>query len=119
MRWLLALALALACGCSKSTEPPPKPDQPPPAIPEAELKRAIDACDAYVAKVCKCAETEPKAKQPCDLAKGQPEAIAIAQRLAQNPRADREDSLQAADSIRKTTKSCIEQTAKLPDLGCL
>jgi hypothetical protein len=116
VKWLLALALA--AGCSKSTEPPPKPDKPGPAIPQAEVRRATEACEGYATRVCACAETQPKAKTACELSRGQVEAIAIAERLASNPQAAREDALQAADSIRKTTKACVEMTAQLVELGC-
>jgi len=115
MRWLVALVFV--AGCSKQQEAPPKAERPV-AIPAVEVQRALDACQAYVAKVCACGETVPAAKETCALARALPEAIDVGKRLAANPQADREDALQAADSIRKTVKQCIEQTANLPALGC-
>jgi len=117
MRWL-ALAV-LVVGCSKS-DPAPKIDdnKPRELLPPAELQRAADACTGYVTKVCVCAETVVAAKEECALAKALPDAIGVAKRLASNPKADQEDAIQAAGSIRKTVRHCIEKTAKLPALGC-
>jgi len=116
MRWLLGLVLVAGCA-KKQEEAPPVEAQPPP-IPAAELARGQDACKAYVAQVCGCAATVAAAQQPCELAKALPEAIEVARQVAVNPEAKRVDALQAADSIRKTIARCIEQTAKLPALGC-
>ncbi|HEU0030860.1 MAG TPA: hypothetical protein VFQ53_09505 [Kofleriaceae bacterium] len=113
----LVVVLALVAGCSKQEDAPKKQTKPP-AIPAVELQRGTDACNDYVKRACACAETVPAAKEACALGKALPEAIDIAKRLATNPDADDEDSHQAADSIRKTVKNCIEQTAKLPALGC-
>jgi len=60
----------------------------------------------------------PDKKQDCELAKAMPEGIEVAKRLALNPKAEPEDSLQAASSVRKTVKQCIEKTARLPAEGC-
>lgn len=115
MKWVVALLVA--AGCSKQ-DAPPAPADPPPAIPAAEVKRGLDACHAYVASVCTCAEKVPAAKEACSLAESLPEAIEIGGRLVANPRAAREDAVQAAANIRKTVKQCIERTAQLPALGC-
>jgi hypothetical protein len=116
-RLVIAVALVAASACSKQDEP--AREQPPlPTIADVEVKRALDACEDYVARACKCSETVPAAAEPCTLAKLLPESIEVAKRLANNPKAAREDALQAANSIRKTVKQCVEQTAKLPALGC-
>lgn len=107
--------LLLVAACSKS-EPPP-PAEPPPLIPAEELTRGADACTGYVKRVCACAETMPELKTECGDAKPLPEALAISSRLATNPKAEREDAVQAAANSRRTVKSCIERTAKLPP-GC-
>lgn len=113
-RLVLALALAFAPACSKKQDEPPPTT--PPQISEAELKQAVDACTAYAEKLCAC--TAPAAKEECPLAKGVPEAIDVAKRLATNPKADVADAAQAASSIKKMLKRCVEQTARLPELGC-
>ncbi len=116
MRWLVLLVVA----CSKTEAPPPpvEGDKPPALLPPEELKRADAACTEYIAKVCACAETVPAKQDDCALSKAIPEAIGVAKRLAANPKADREDAVQAAGNVRKTVKSCIEKTAKLASEGC-
>jgi hypothetical protein len=108
--------LVLVAACSKSA---PEEDTLPPALlSPGELQRADDACKAYVEKVCACATAVPAKQEDCTMSKMMPEGIEVAKRLAANPKADREDSVQAASSVRKTVKQCIERTAKLPSEGC-
>jgi len=114
----LALALAgqlLLGACKQQEEPAPAP---PPAIGEAELRRGHDACRAYVEQVCACAKTVPAAQQPCALARALPESIDVAVAVSAHPQTERRDVTQSAAAIRKTIARCIEQTAKLPELGC-
>jgi hypothetical protein len=112
MRWMLA-AIVLVAACSKSSSE----EAQQPAISDAEVQRSLDACNAYVAKLCAC--TAEPAKQECKLATLIPESIEVARSLAQNPKAEPADSAQAAASIRKTVKRCVEETVKLPELGCM
>lgn len=111
------LLIAVLASCAKKQEAPPA-ETPPPPIPAAELARGQDACKAYVEQVCGCAATVEAAKEPCTLSRALPDAIEVAMQVATNPESKRPDVLQAADSIRKTIAQCIEQTAKLPALGC-
>jgi hypothetical protein len=114
MKWVdLVLGLALVA-CSKSAVPPPPKELPP--LPAVEVQRGQDACAAYVAKVCACAS--PAAKQACPLAKALPEALKLALDTAANPATDRDNAMRAQVNVRETAKECIEQTAKLPALGC-
>ena len=113
MKWIVGVALVLlACGKEKPEDKPAVPL----AISDAEVTRGLEACNAYIAKVCSCGADA--AKEPCKLAKMLPDSIAVARTLAQNPKAELEDSRQAAGSIRAMAKQCIEQTVKLPELGC-
>ena len=111
---IAAVLLALAA-CSKKQESAPPPNDNP-RIPETEIKRGKDACQAYVEKVCAC--TTPEAQKQCPLAKALPDAMTTGLEIATNPETSRRDVVQANDMIRKTMKECIEQTAKLPSLGC-
>ncbi len=115
MRWLLVLVAVTACSKKEAPAGPP-PEDKPPQIPQTELKRGQDACGDYVAKICAC--TVPDAARQCGLAKALPDAIATGLEVATHPDSSRRDVLQANDVIRKTMKECIEQTAKLPALGC-
>jgi hypothetical protein len=123
VKWLLIL-VALA-GCKKSsdtqTEPGDRggpPVSPVPAMPASEIKRGQDACHAYVAQVCACAETVPAMTQPCALSRALPDAIQVDLDVAANPESSRRDALQAQDSARKIVKECIEEIARLPSAGC-
>jgi len=114
---VVAVAVA-AAGCKQKQDEAPAGARPP-VIGEVELKRGHDACNAYVAKVCACADTVAAAKERCALAKAMPESIQVALEVAAHPETERKDALQSADAIRKTISRCIEQTAKLPELGCV
>jgi hypothetical protein len=111
MRALVVLVLLAAC----NSKPEPKKSPPPPIAPE-EVQRDRDACKAYVDRVCAC--TSPAAQKQCPLAKSLPEALGLALDTATNPATDRDDALRAQVNVRETVKECIEQTAKLPAIGC-
>jgi len=113
-RWILAVALLAAC---KKQEPPPKQHGVPP-MPAAEVQRSQDACKTYVERVCACAEKVPDAAQQCELARALPEAVRIGLEVAASPDSQPDIVQQSYASVRKTAKECIEQTAKLPALGC-
>lgn len=115
MKHILLVALFCFVGCKKKDEPPPAP---PPSIPEPELKRGADACKTYVEKICKCAETVEKAKEACSLSKAYPEAIDVGMMTVRNTNSKSDEVKSAADSIRKTMATCIEETGRLPALGC-
>ena len=113
----LALALVLAA-CKSRGEAPPPPEAPPPVMPASEAKRGKDACHAFVAKVCACAETTPPLVEACKLARPLVDALDVALEVAANPESARRDALQANATARKIVKECIEETAKLPGAGC-
>ena len=117
MKWLLVLALVAGCK-KKSEEAPPPPTNNEPAIPAAELKRGQDACQAYLDKACKCAETVPAAKDKCEAAKAYPDVVRMGSELTMSTDSSKKDVKQAAMTIRKTIEECINETAKLPTLGC-
>jgi hypothetical protein len=112
MRFLIAVVVIAACSKEKEATPV----EPPPLLPASEIERATQACKTYVEKVCACEVAA--AKTECKLARGLPDAVDLAKRLAINPKADPADAKQAASSVRKTVKQCIESTARLPSLGC-
>ncbi len=111
MKWLFVMCIA---ACSKSSPPPPKQELPP--LPAGEVQRDQDACTAYATKVCAC--TSPAAQQACPLAKALPDALKLALETSLNPQTDRDNAMRAQVNVRETAKECIEQTAKLPALGC-
>jgi hypothetical protein len=116
MRWLVALLLVV--GCKKSSEaPPPNPNNAPP-IPADELKRGEDACNGLVQKLCTCAETVEAAKAQCETAKSFSEVIKMSTQMTMSQDSSKLDVKQAARDIRKTIAECIQQTSKLPEIGC-
>jgi len=112
---LVVVALVAAAGCKKKEEAPPKPVQPMSA---AEIQRNTDACTQYVTAVCACAEKVATVADQCKLAHALPEAVQISLATAQSPDSKPDIAAQAYAAVRKTAKECIEQTAKLPALGC-
>jgi hypothetical protein len=114
-RVLLVVALLAAC------KKPEAKHQPAPAVapmPAEEVKRSEDACKSYVERVCACAATVPAAAKQCELAKALPDAVRIGLEVAASPDSKPDIVQQSYTSVRKTAKECIEQTAKLPALGC-
>ena len=112
------LVLALAGACAKKAEPPPPQGAAVPAMSAAEVQRSRDACATYVTKVCACADKVPAVKHQCDLAKSLPEAVRLGLEVAASPDSKPADVSGAQGSVRKAVEECIEQTAKLPTLGC-
>jgi hypothetical protein len=108
--------LLLPAACNSGKEAPPPAAAAP--IGEAELRRGKDACAAYVDQVCTCAETVMAAQRPCALSRALPESIDVAIEVSAHPDTERRDVVQSAAAVRKTIARCIEQTAKLPELGC-
>lgn len=115
MKRSLIICLLLVA-CAKKQEPPPPAKVAP--LSADEIQRSSDACKTYVDKVCACAAQVPAVKQQCDLAKALPEAVQIGVEVAANPDTKPQDIYGAQGSVRKAVKTCIEQTAKLPSLGC-
>jgi len=116
MKWLAIVVLCVAC--NKQAEDAPPPSNNDSVVPDAELKRGQDACNAYLAKACACGETVPAAKDACAKASALPEALKMATEVTMSKDSNPKDVKQAAMTIRATIKSCIEQTAQLPALGC-
>lgn len=112
-RLALVLGLALA-GCKKQEKAAPVETVAP--MSALEVQRSEDACRIYVERVCAC--TAPDAAKACTLAKALPDAIRIGLEVAASPDSKPDIVRQSHASVRKTVKECIEQTAKLPALGC-
>ncbi len=111
--WLTALALCAACK-QQADAPPPAPA---PAMPATEVKRAQDACKAYVDKVCGCARTMPALEQPCRLARALPDAVQVGIEVGASAETAERDGKQVQATVRAIAKRCIEDLARLP-AGC-
>jgi len=106
------VAIVFAVGCANKVQDKPAP----PAMPPAEAHRAEEACKAYVDRICAC--SSPAAQRQCPLAKALPSALKLALEVVVNPASPPEAAARAQVNVRETVKECIEQTAKLPALGC-
>lgn len=113
MKFLVLLALVAGC---KAKEP--KKREPKPAMPAEEVQRGQDACKTYVDRVCACAAQKPEFAKQCELSKALPQAIEISLSVALHPESKPDIVEQSYGNVRKTVASCIEETAKLPALGC-
>lgn len=90
--------------------PAPTPTQPaqPSAALVAEVEQQLKAATAQAAKL----------REQCDLAKALPEALTLAADFAQGGNTKPQDVARANANMRSITSECIEQSAKLPTLGC-
>ena len=113
----LVASLLAVMGC-KTKEHAPKKQKPVAAMTDVEIQRGEDACKAYVDKICGCAQTKPDLAGACQLAKAMPEAMQLSLAVAANPDSKPDIVEQSYDSAKKTIANCIQETAKLPTLGC-
>jgi hypothetical protein len=112
---VVAITLAIGAGCRKEADAPPAPGS---TMPASEVKRAQDACQAYVDKVCGCAKTVPAMQKACELARAYPEAIQVELGVAASADSSQRDVRQSHGGVRNIAKTCIEELAKLPAAGC-
>lgn len=113
-RLLLAAALLVGAGACKKQQNAPAEELTVTPMSVDEIKRSEDACRVYLERACAC----PAAAEQCKLARAQPDAVRIALEVAASPDSKPDIVRQSYASVRKTVKECIEQTAKLPSLGC-
>lgn len=121
MRWAIVLVAVAGCssesggggGGSGSAASPSKQAMSP-----QEIAQATDACGFYAKKVCACAQTVPAAAEPCKLSSALVDSVRVGSEVSRSPDSSERDASQANRAVRKTVAECIEQTAKLPTLGC-
>ena len=113
-----AIAALVIAACAKKQEAAPHEAPAVPAVSAEEAQRGRDACGEYVKRVCACSDTVPAVKQQCDLARAMPDAVRLGLEVAASPDSKPNDVIGAQKAMRQAVKECIEQTAKLPTLGC-
>ena len=106
---LLLIALSSLVGACKRKEE---------AKPQQAAPRSASRSGRGSERVCACATTVPDVAKQCELAREQPDAVRLALEFATSPESKPDVVQQSYASVRKTAKDCIEQTAKLPALGC-
>lgn len=116
--WAIVLVLlASVTGC-KAPEHKAKAKPTPGGMTEIEVKRGEDACKVYIDKICACAQTKPELAKQCELAKALPDAMHLSLAVALNPESKPDIAEQSFSSAKKTISSCIDETGRLPAIGC-
>lgn len=119
LRYSAVLALTLlATACSKDEAQTPAPKIE--GLPEAEVERARQACQAYVARLCACAETEPELESQCVMAKARPEALELNIAISQGGGAGltKTDMAVVKQETRKIAAACLEAEGRIRAGGC-
>jgi hypothetical protein len=107
--WLLA-----AAACAK--EAAPGGEAAPPPLAAAEQQRGQELCAGYVARLCVCAEGDQALRESCELARSQPEALALHLHVLGGKEGqlnDRERRIEEA-AARKIVAACVKDDAALP-----
>ena len=122
MKRMIVVGLLALVACKNEepqpgAPPPPPPDTQPITTGETDLGKK--ACAAYVAQVCKCAESKAELKEECEMARARPEAFEMNTRaaLASGDATSKDRRILVANS-RKIMRSCIEDSAALMKKGC-
>lgn len=107
-------------GCSKGESEQAAPDNMPPPVSDSERERGVEACKAYVARVCACAQTRPDdqdMRERCELAPGKLSSLNMVLRVNRAPD-NPEDRLKTAATAHRIIGSCVSEQSKLDNLGC-
>jgi hypothetical protein len=114
---LVALAmLAALAGCSKK-EKKAKPRVEP--MSAAEKQRGVDACTAYVERLCRCAETRPELKESCALVRtAQLEALRMAVAASNKKDEDAHVRWRTQVTARRIIQTCFEENNRLDPSIC-
>src|SRR6185436_11025735 len=79
----LPLVLLLLLGCAKEEgASAPVGGDTSTSLTPAEVAQGVGLCEAYVTRVCRCAEKDAELKETCELARGQPEALKMSVHLS-------------------------------------
>jgi hypothetical protein len=114
MKALLLAAALLAIGACKKEEASKRPAP----ISAAERKRGDDACNAYLKRLCACAEQKPALKDRCELKQAKPQALKMALSVDDDPSVSPVDVALAQESARAVIAKCIEENVQLDAEGC-
>ncbi len=115
---LCALGAVLALpACSKKQASEGQEAAPSP-LPKAEAERGMKACEAYVARLCACAETHPELAEDCTLAKARPQAFALNLELSATAGLESADQTAVKVEARKIAAGCFEADSKLDPEMC-
>ena len=115
---LVLVPLALALGaCSKKEDGNKAPAAASP-LPKAEAERGLQACNAYVARLCACAESRPELAEECALAQSRPQAFQLNLELSATPGLSGAEHDAVKAEARKIAAACFEDEARLDPETC-
>ena len=115
---LAALLLLAACSKDDARPAPTRATRPDPMV-DSERQRGKDACQAYVDRLCKCAETKPNLKDTCTLKHAKIDALADLLQIDDDPTQSAQNVATAQDGARKIIEKCIEENEALdPQCPC-
>lgn len=114
---IVSFSLLLGAACREA----PKKAEPPPEEPSmrlAEQTQGRDLCAGYVERLCACAQKTEAFTEPCQLAQGQTEAVALNMRLLAGEMGtlNAKERRRVEINLRKVIKACVAADAKL-ELG--
>jgi len=119
--WLVVAVIALGVtgACSKSQDQGTAQDLPEPVDP-AEGERGKQACQAYVAQLCACAESRPddaELAESCRMAPAKLSSLAAVLEVNRTSQ-DLTEIVSTERTARKIMSSCIEEQSRLLGKGC-
>lgn len=115
----LVLMLVALAGCSNSDNAD-APEELAPAMSASERERGVQACDAYIERVCACSQARPdnvELKEMCDLAPAKRSSLNMILRLNDTPERP-EDRPGSRNTANRIIGSCIAGQSELDSLGC-
>ena len=123
-RYLSASGLALwlliaGSGCQQRDAGPQADDMPAPISP-SEAERGVEACRAYVQRVCACAEAKPdnaELKELCYLAPAKARSLDMVLEVNLTPK-DGKERAATGVTARRIISSCIKEHGALDGKGC-
>lgn len=91
-----------------------RPDAGKPPVSRAELDQGLQLCEENVARLCACAERDPAFVEPCELARGQPDALKLHRSLLEGAMGKLNDKERRGveDEVRKVVRSCVQSMAR-------
>jgi len=113
VRQALAALLCLAACSAEKAEP--KAREGPPPMTQEEQARGLALCEGYVTRLCACAEEDASLKDPCELARAQPEALRLPLKMlggSEGPLNETERRLTEA-AARKIIAACVKSDGAL------
>ena len=116
LRVILGLVVLASTGCSKESATESAPVVEP--LPKDEILRGRKACQAYVDRVCACAQKHVAMADECALAKARPEAFELNLEAATAPGLSKIELQAVKVAARKIAAACFEDDGRLDVVQC-